>query len=142
MIKLLMSFEKDVSLIWTSSKCGGVWLMLCYLSLKRENVILELVIVCSLAMLIIMGPAPLPFTFLPFSPILISMTDTWQISNLRVETKPRKRQYFSHSFTFIFFPLSLSLLLCSSPSLSLFSKITSPPPSPGHQKRRHQILPE
>ena len=48
-----MSFEKDVSLIWTSSKCGGVWLMLCYLSLKKENVILELVTVCSLATFVI-----------------------------------------------------------------------------------------
>ncbi len=45
-----MSFGKGISLTWNTSKCGGVWVRLCYLSLKRENVILELVTVCSLGM--------------------------------------------------------------------------------------------
>ena len=46
------------------------------------------------------------------------MSNTWQINNLRVETKPQKRQDFSQNFTFFLFPISLSLLLCPSPSLS------------------------
>jgi hypothetical protein len=50
LIKLLMNFGKSVSLTWNTLKCGGVWLRLCYMSLKKENLVLKSVIVCLLAM--------------------------------------------------------------------------------------------
>ena len=48
-----MNFGKDVNLTWNTLKCGGVWLRLCYLSLKKENLVFEHVIVCLLDILAI-----------------------------------------------------------------------------------------
>ena len=39
--------------LWNISKCGGNWLRSCYPSLKGESLVLEHVIVCLLAMLVI-----------------------------------------------------------------------------------------
>ena len=41
-----------------------------------------------------MGEAPLPFKTLMFSPILIQMEDTWQVTNLTVENKTRYKIFF------------------------------------------------
>ena len=48
-----MNFGKDISLTWNTLKCGGVWLRLCYPSLKKENLVLEHMIMCLLDMLAI-----------------------------------------------------------------------------------------
>ena len=48
-----MNFGKGVSLAWNISKCEGAWLRLCYPNLKGESLVLEYVIVCLLATLII-----------------------------------------------------------------------------------------
>ena len=53
LVKLLMNFGKDISLTWNTLKCGGVWLRLCYPSLKKENLVLEHMIMCLLDMLAI-----------------------------------------------------------------------------------------
>ena len=48
-----MNFGKDVNLTWNTLECEGVWLRLCYFSLKRQNLVLEHMIVCLLDMLAI-----------------------------------------------------------------------------------------
>ena len=53
LVKPVMNFGKDVNLTWNTLECEGVWLRLCYLSLKRQNLVLEHVIVCLLDMLAI-----------------------------------------------------------------------------------------
>ena len=46
-------WERRKPLTWNTLKCGGVWLRLCCLSLKRENLVLKHVIVYLLDMLAI-----------------------------------------------------------------------------------------
>jgi hypothetical protein len=50
-----------------------------------------------------MGPAPLPFNTLPFSPILIPIDDTWQKYDPTVKNKPYQTPFL---FPFLFFFLS------------------------------------
>ena len=52
-VKPLINFGKVINLIWSTLKCGGAWTRLCYLSLKRGNLVLGLVNVYLLVMLAI-----------------------------------------------------------------------------------------
>jgi hypothetical protein len=42
-----------------------------------------------------LGPAPLPFKFLPLSLIFSQMNDTWQVQNLKAPNKPCQNHLFS-----------------------------------------------